>query len=425
MKKITILIVMAVLCHFFTAKAQSTSIIKLYKVGDTLPDLTINKVVNFKSKTIHLADFKDRLVILDFWDSYCGPCIEHMPKIYALQRHFGAKIFMLPVDPYKGDTPERIQAFFNKRKASFDLPSVTVDTILNKMFRPKSLGVYIWIQNGIVKAITEAEDVTEKNISLMLDSGLTAVAHIDTARFHAERPFPINGFNGSKPPVYIYRSIFTPYIKGVHGSGMMLDSSDKVYRIYHYAETPQNLLLSAFPEFSRFVSGFLKIKVANLNEFKSSRKPAADSNWYNYEAIFPPTTKQRAFKYFQQDLAKYLPFKIDSVRLNDSVWVLKRSLKHRPITSGPKEKDTNLFDVSNSPLFFSNMPVKRILYDFQNYYKEPFIDETDFNQNVWLKLPVDRRNFTEIAKSLEDQGFTLIKEPRELEYAVISDKSPQ
>lgn len=416
---------MAVLCLFFKSNAQPLSINKTYKVGDTLPDLTINNVVNFKSKTIRSADLKDRLLILDFWDSYCGPCIEHMPKIYALQRHFGTKVFMLPVDTYKGDTPERIQAFFDKRKKSFDLPSVTVDTILNKMFRPKSLGVYIWIQNGIVKAITEAEDVNEKNISLMLSGGSTDVAHIDTTRFHAERPFPINGFNGSKPPLYIYRSIFTPYIKGVHGSGMMLDSSDKVYRIYHYAETPQNLLLSAYPQFSRFISGFLKIRVVNLNEFRSSRKPAADSNWYNYEAIFPPTTKERAYKYFQQDLAKYLPFKIDSVRLNDSVWVLRRSPKHRPITSGSKEKDTNLFDVSNSSLFFSNMPVKQILYNFQNYYKQPFIDETDFKQNVWLNLPADRQNFIEIAKSLEDQGFTLIKEPRELEYAVISDKALQ
>ncbi|MFP3386636.1 TlpA family protein disulfide reductase, partial [Tritonibacter sp. SIMBA_163] len=36
-------------------------------------------------ETVTLADFKGRVVLLNFWATWCAPCVEEMPTLDALQ----------------------------------------------------------------------------------------------------------------------------------------------------------------------------------------------------------------------------------------------------------------------------------------------------------------------------------------------------
>lgn len=38
-----------------------------------------------------LTDYQGQVVVLDFWATYCPPCLEEAPHLDALQRRFGAK----------------------------------------------------------------------------------------------------------------------------------------------------------------------------------------------------------------------------------------------------------------------------------------------------------------------------------------------
>src|SRR4051812_15912010 len=60
----------------------------LVQVGDTAPDF---KITADNGRTYTRADFGGKLLILNFWATWCPPCREELPSLDALQRALGPK----------------------------------------------------------------------------------------------------------------------------------------------------------------------------------------------------------------------------------------------------------------------------------------------------------------------------------------------
>ena len=65
----------------------------LRMVGAPAPDFTVQD----SDRRVNLRDLRGKLVVLNFWATYCAPCVEEMPSLVRLQKDMGSNITVLAV----------------------------------------------------------------------------------------------------------------------------------------------------------------------------------------------------------------------------------------------------------------------------------------------------------------------------------------
>jgi thiol-disulfide isomerase/thioredoxin len=59
-------------------------------VGGIAPDFSL---LNLENKQVNLSDFKGKYVLLDFWATWCNPCIKEIPNLVNIKEEFKDKPF--------------------------------------------------------------------------------------------------------------------------------------------------------------------------------------------------------------------------------------------------------------------------------------------------------------------------------------------
>jgi thiol-disulfide isomerase/thioredoxin len=97
---------------------------------------------DMNDKEINLQDYKGKTILLNFWASWCKPCVKEIPSMVRLQKILGDKEFSI-LTVNIGETKEQILDF--KKKVPFDLP-ILLDTNGGAV---KDWGVYAFPSNFI------------------------------------------------------------------------------------------------------------------------------------------------------------------------------------------------------------------------------------------------------------------------------------
>jgi peroxiredoxin len=57
------------------------------RIGSNAPDFTVQD----SDRTVVLDQFRGQVVVLNFWATWCPPCVEEMPSLVEMQRRMKAK----------------------------------------------------------------------------------------------------------------------------------------------------------------------------------------------------------------------------------------------------------------------------------------------------------------------------------------------
>jgi len=57
------------------------------RIGSAAPEITIQD----SDHSVKLSDYRGQVVVLNFWATWCPPCVEEMPSLVEMQRRMKAK----------------------------------------------------------------------------------------------------------------------------------------------------------------------------------------------------------------------------------------------------------------------------------------------------------------------------------------------
>ena len=89
-------------------------------VGKPAPDVELDLI---DGKKFRLADCKNKVIVLDFWASWCGPCLQVMPQVDKVVREFANQQVELVAINLE-ETRDRIKAALNRMQIE---PTVALD----------------------------------------------------------------------------------------------------------------------------------------------------------------------------------------------------------------------------------------------------------------------------------------------------------
>lgn len=437
------------LCPFFGVYAQDKKLVGVsatgvnwrsgeISIGQQVPDVVIGGVSGWNSDrkelvSVPLSAFRGKVLILDFWATWCSPCVAMIPKMEILQEEFKDRVQFLPV-AYQSF--KVVDAFYKKLKlqqgkqqsgmgSGSSLPMVTGDTTLVKLFPHQTLPHYVWIgAYGVVKAVTGMEALSRENIKALVltDSLQVKVKRDEKMRYDTGRPL---FFAGADLGDGFFRSQLSGYVQDI-GRGMYKDvevqSGAQVRRI-----TGRNLTM---PELFRLAYKKSKKETVLEGGLKAELEPEVASadflDWlkqgraYCYELMVAEGFRNRAYGLMQNQLRGFFAdYEVGLEKRKVKVLALVRTsgLDKIRTAGGMPSVALDGFGCKLTSCYLAVF-IDRVQVPFQGS-PLPVVDQTGYNGMVDLNLKAKMNSIDEVNQALARYDLRFVEKPAEVEMLVI------
>lgn len=330
---IVLLVALVVILHSVTSYGQETGTKPIGK-GQQVPDVTINHILNYPEKSLKISGFCGKLLILDFWDTWCSSCVRTLPRLDSLQNEFRDRVFILPVTDQK---EELIRNFLktNGYLASHLIITAVDDKTLGKLFPHNQLPHEVWIgPTGRVLGITTAQYVNATNIAQVLAGQKPDwMLKEDGVAIDPRQPFlSVELLNRVNDDAEVYTECLTGYLKGLPlKAGVARHEATTSY--YYINHTLLHLYTLALNSQLPITANRRILNAGHPQDFVYTAEQGYLNEWesrhcFSYEATVPNRiSKEQVMQQLKSKLDSWLGFAGSIRPVLTNCLVLRRSRK--------------------------------------------------------------------------------------------------
>jgi len=396
MKKSIMLSLLGILTLTFTS-AQ-------IKIGQSIGQIRIPKLVNSKIPINNLEQLKGKVIWLEFWATWCSPCIAAMPHLQKLQNSYNGKLQVITVSTEK---EKRIRQFIENQPSNLWFAIDTAETF-RKPFPYGIIPHSVLINaEGKVVAITSPENITNQVIADVLAGKKITL--------------PIKADNTTKDPWGTYfgvadtvKSKFTliPKIEGLFSASKTYkdDSAFKDRRISMMNVSLEHAYRIAYEDFPN----------GRTIDLTSKENAQEKEKMYCIDLIVPKGEETSLLPALHKRLREKLDLQADVEKRLMKVYVLTAEDNSR--LPNLKRSTVHEGDYSGSGDTFSGEGVQlssiaQYLEDF-GLVNLPVVDDTNDTELYDIRFTFMPEKKGDLEKALANLGLKLVQSERQIDVLV-------
>lgn len=132
------------------------------------------KLTTTKSTTIELKHEKESIILLNFWASWCVPCLKEFPSLVSFQDKFKGQVKVIGINGDEEDAPALVQKIEKKYKLNFESATDTDSKIGNKFL----VGTYpvsiVFHKGKVIYLSSKIHNFMDENFISTIESALKA-----------------------------------------------------------------------------------------------------------------------------------------------------------------------------------------------------------------------------------------------------------